>query len=64
MEVYSNRILSQETRKTLNRPPNFTPKTTRKKNKKKNPQKYQKERNHKDQNRNKLKINESNKSKV
>ena len=28
MEVYSNTILFQETRKTLNRQPNFTPKTT------------------------------------
>ena len=27
-EVYSNTILLQETRKTLNRQPNFTPKTT------------------------------------
>ena len=27
-EVYSNTILPQETRKILNRPPNFTPKTT------------------------------------
>ena len=27
-EVYSNAILPQETRKTLNRQPNFTPKTT------------------------------------
>ena len=27
-EVYSNKILPQETRKTLNRQPNFTPKTT------------------------------------
>ena len=27
-EVYSNTILSQETRKTLNRQPNFTTKTT------------------------------------
>ena len=27
-EVYSNTILPQETRKTLNRPPNFTSKTT------------------------------------
>ena len=27
-EVYSKTILPQETRKTLNRPPNFTPKTT------------------------------------
>ena len=30
-EVYSNIILSQETRKTLNRQPNFTPKTTEEK---------------------------------
>ena len=29
-EFYSNSILPQETRKTLNRPPNFTPKTTEK----------------------------------
>ena len=38
-EVYSNTILSQETRKTLNRQPNFTPKTTgkNKNQKKKNP---------------------------
>ena len=28
MEVYSNTILPQETRKTSNRQPNFTPKTT------------------------------------
>ena len=27
-EVYNNTILSQETRKKLNRQPNFTPKTT------------------------------------
>ena len=27
-EVYSNTILLQETRKTLNRQPNFIPKTT------------------------------------
>ena len=33
-EVYSNIILPQETRKTSNRQPNFTPKTTGKKNKK------------------------------
>ena len=31
-EVYSNTTLPQETRKTLNRQPNFTPKTTGKKN--------------------------------
>ena len=38
-EVYSNTILPQETRKTSNRQPNFTPKTTEKeeqKNKNKN----------------------------
>ena len=29
-EVYSNKILPQETRKTSNRQPNFTPKMTRK----------------------------------
>ena len=29
-EVYSNTITPQETRKTLNRQPNFTPKGTRK----------------------------------
>ena len=33
-EVYSNTILPQETRKTLNRQSNFTPKTTGKKNNK------------------------------
>ena len=38
-EVYSNTILPQEARKTSNRQPNFTPKTTgkRKTNKQKNP---------------------------
>ena len=34
-EVYSNTILPQETRKTSNRQPNFTPKTTGKKEGKK-----------------------------
>ena len=38
-EVYSNTILSQETRKTSNRQPNFTPKTTGKRRTKK-PQNY------------------------
>ena len=33
-EVYSNTILPQETRKTLNRQPNFIPKTTVTKNNK------------------------------
>ena len=36
-EVYSNAILPQETRKTLNRQPNFTPKATGKRRKKKIP---------------------------
>ena len=36
-EVYSNKILPQETRKTSNRQPNFTPKTTGKRRTKKNP---------------------------
>ena len=34
-EVYSNTILPQETRKTSNRQPNFTPKTTITRRKKK-----------------------------
>ena len=34
-EVYSNTILPQETRKTLNRQPNFAPKTTGKRRTKK-----------------------------
>ena len=33
-KVYSNTILPQDTRKTSNRQPNFTPKTTGKKKKK------------------------------
>ena len=33
-EVYSNTILSQEVRKTSNKQPNLTPKTSGKKNKK------------------------------
>ena len=33
-EVYSNTILPQKTRKTLNRQPNFTPKATEKRRKK------------------------------
>ena len=37
-EDYSNKILPQETRKTLNRQPNFTPKTTGKR-RTKNPSK-------------------------
>ena len=50
-EVYSKTILPQETRKTLNRQPNFIPKTTGKR--KTNKKNQQKERNHKDQSRNK-----------
>ena len=46
-EVYSNTILPKETIKTLNRQPNFIPKTTGKRRRKK-PQNQQKERNHKD----------------
>ena len=34
-EIYSNTILPQETRKTSNRQPNFTPKTTEKRRTKK-----------------------------
>ena len=37
-EVYSNKILPQETRKTSNRQPNFTPKTTGKRRTKKKKQ--------------------------
>ena len=37
-EVYSNIVLPQETRKTSNRQPNFTPKTTgKRRTKKKSP---------------------------
>ena len=46
-KVYSNTILPQETRKTSNRKPNFTPKTTGKR-RTKELQNQQKERNHKD----------------
>ena len=51
-EVHSNTILPQETRKILNRQPNFTPKTNGKKRTKKN-QKLVKGK--KDQSRNKTK---------
>ena len=61
-EIYSNTILPQETRKTQNRQPNFTPKTTGKR-RTKPPQNQQKERTHKDLSRNKLKRNERNNSK-
>ena len=36
-DVYSNTILPQETRKTLNKQPNFTPKTTGERRTKKTP---------------------------
>ena len=58
-EAYSNTILPQETRKTSNRQPNFTPTTIGKRRTKK-PQNQQKERNHKDPIRNKCKRNERN----
>ena len=38
-KVYSNTILPQDTRKTSNRQPNFTPKTTGKEEKKKDSRK-------------------------
>ena len=44
--IYSNTSLPQETRKTWNRQPNFTPKTTGKRRRKK-PQNQQREINHK-----------------
>ena len=61
-EVYSNTILPQETRKTPNRQPNFTPKTTGKRRTKKT-QDQKKERNHKGQSKNKFQRNERNNSK-
>ena len=49
MEVYSNKILHQETRKTVNRQPNFTPETTGRRRRTTTTKiKQQKERNHKD----------------
>ena len=59
-EIYSNTILPQETRKTSNRQPNFTPKVPGKRITKKN---QQNERNHNDLSRSKLKRNERNSSK-
>ena len=57
-EVYSNTILPQETRKTSNRQPNFTLKTTGKR-RTKNP-KISRKKCHKDPSRNKWKRNERN----
>ena len=52
-EVYSNTILPQETRKTLNKQPNFTPKQLEKEEQKK-PKIYRRRKeNHKDSSRNK-----------
>ena len=57
-EVYSNTILPQETIKTSNRHPNFTPKTTGERRRRRTTttttkKKKEKERNHKDLSRNK-----------
>ena len=60
-EFQSDTILPQETRKTSNRQPNITHKTTGKRTK--NPQSLWKERNHKDMSRNKLKKVNINKTK-
>ena len=63
-EVYSNTILPQETRKTSNRQPNFTPKTTGKRRTKK-PPKLVEGNNHKYPSRNKWKTkNERNNMKI
>ena len=62
-EVYSNTILPKETIKTLNRQPNFIPKTTGKIIRKKTP-KLVKGRNHKDPSRNKWKRNERKNRKI
>ena len=56
-EVYSNKILPQETRETSNRKPNFTSKITEKRTKS-----HKVKRNHKDPNRNRWKRNERNTS--
>ena len=56
-EVYSNTILPPERRNISNDQPNLTPKAIRERRTKK-PQSQQKEINHKDQIRNKSKINE------
>ena len=58
-EIYSNKILHQETRKISNKQPNFTPKASREKGQK-NPPKLAEERNHKDPIKNKWKRNEEN----
>ena len=60
-EVYCNKILLQEIRKTLNRQPNFIPKATGKNNQKK--KKIAEGKNNKDPSRNKCKRKERNNSK-
>ena len=66
-EVYSNTILPQEIRKTSNRQPNFTPKTTGKRIRKTTPKKAKTKllegRNHKDLRINKWKRNKIKNSK-
>ena len=64
-EVYSSTILPQETRKTLNRQPNFMPKQLEKEEEEQqqNSQNQQKERNDKDQSTDNLKRNEGGKKK-
>ena len=62
-EVYSNTILPQETRKTSNIQPNFTPKTTGKRRKQTKKPKLIEGKNRKDLSRNKWKRNEINNSK-
>ena len=52
-EVHSNTILPQEKRKTSNRQPNFTPKTTGKRRTTLPPKLVEGKKNHKDPNRNK-----------
>ena len=64
-EVYSNTFLPQEIRKTSNRPPNITPKTTEKRRTTTTTtttKNQEKERNHKDLNRDKLKRNDRKKT--
>ena len=57
-EVYSKTVIPQETRRTSNRLPNFTPKTTGERRRRRTTttttkKKKEKERNHKDLSRNK-----------
>ena len=51
-EVYSDTIIPQETRKTSNRQPNFTPKATGKRTTKKPPKISRRKKNHRVQSRN------------